>query len=40
MEVADDFPGIVPVRDSKRPNAGHLIIGAASWSALTASLRA
>ncbi|MFI1578095.1 DUF397 domain-containing protein [Embleya sp. NPDC020630] len=39
VEVVDDFPGIVPVRDSKNPSAGHLIIGAASWAALTASLR-
>ncbi|MGW1992990.1 DUF397 domain-containing protein [Embleya sp. NPDC001921] len=31
---------LVPVRDSKAPTIGHLIIGAASWAALTASLRA
>ncbi|MFI6984395.1 DUF397 domain-containing protein [Embleya sp. NPDC050154] len=31
---------LVPVRDSKAPGIGHLIIGAASWTALTASLRA
>ncbi|WP_331771453.1 DUF397 domain-containing protein (plasmid) [Embleya sp. NBC_00888] len=31
---------VVPVRDSKAPNIGHLIIGAASWTALAASLRA
>ncbi|MGW9208498.1 DUF397 domain-containing protein [Embleya sp. NPDC055664] len=40
VEVVDNLPGIVPVRDSKDPGVGHLIIGAASWTALTASLRA
>ncbi|MFE3206026.1 DUF397 domain-containing protein [Embleya sp. NPDC059237] len=39
VEVVDGFPGVVPVRDSKDPGVGHLIIGAASWAALTASLR-
>jgi hypothetical protein len=39
VEVADEYPGIVPVRDSKDPVVGHLMIGAASWAALTASLR-
>ncbi|MET7304175.1 DUF397 domain-containing protein [Embleya sp. NPDC005575] len=39
MEVGH-APGLVPVRDSKDPSVGHLIIGAASWTALTESLRA
>ncbi|MGC0415022.1 DUF397 domain-containing protein [Embleya sp. AB8] len=38
VEVADDFPGIVPVRDSKDPSVGHLTVPAASWAALTATL--
>ncbi len=33
VEVADGYPGIVPVRDSKAPEAAPLIISAASWSA-------
>ncbi|MFE5333494.1 DUF397 domain-containing protein [Embleya sp. NPDC056575] len=40
VEVAGDVPAIVPVRDSKNVRIGHLIFGAASWAALTASLRA
>ncbi|GCE02582.1 DUF397 domain-containing protein [Embleya hyalina] len=39
VEVAGDVPAIVPVRDSKNVPIGHLIFGAASWVALTASLR-
>ncbi|WP_245599648.1 DUF397 domain-containing protein [Embleya scabrispora] len=40
MEVGH-APGTVPVpvRDSKDPNVGHLIISATAWTALTASLR-
>ncbi|SFD59731.1 DUF397 domain-containing protein [Streptomyces aidingensis] len=33
LEVRDDSPGAVPVRDSKAPDAAHLIIPAASWQA-------
>ncbi|MFI1584254.1 DUF397 domain-containing protein [Embleya sp. NPDC020630] len=39
VEVAEDVPAVVPVRDSKNLRIGHLIFGAASWAALTASLR-
>ncbi|WP_439680162.1 DUF397 domain-containing protein [Embleya sp. MST-111070] len=39
MEVGT-ATSLVPVRDSKDPEIGHLIFGAASWAALTASLRA
>ncbi|OPC78417.1 DUF397 domain-containing protein [Embleya scabrispora] len=39
VEVSGDVPAIVPVRDSKNVRIGHLIFGAASWTALTASLR-
>ncbi|MGC0415302.1 DUF397 domain-containing protein [Embleya sp. AB8] len=39
VEVADAFRGIVPVRDSKDPSVGHLMIGAAAWTTLTAALR-
>ncbi|MEU7050408.1 DUF397 domain-containing protein [Streptomyces eurythermus] len=33
VEVADGYPQVVPVRDSKRPDGGALILGTASWSA-------
>ncbi|MYS84276.1 DUF397 domain-containing protein [Streptomyces sp. SID5474] len=39
VEVSDDLPGIVPVRDSKDPSVGCLVVPSASWGALTASLR-
>ncbi|MFF7246069.1 DUF397 domain-containing protein [Embleya sp. NPDC008237] len=38
VEVSDDFPGLVPVRDSKDPSVGHLVVPGASWAALTAAL--
>lgn len=39
VEVADGFPDVVPVRDSKDPSVGHLAISAASWTVLTEALR-
>ncbi|WP_424641303.1 DUF397 domain-containing protein [Embleya sp. AB8] len=30
---------IVPVRDSKDPSVGRLVVGPASWSAMVAMLR-
>ncbi|MFF8440722.1 DUF397 domain-containing protein [Streptomyces californicus] len=33
IEVADGYPGIVPVRDSKTPTAPALIIAAPAWAA-------
>ncbi|MGW3940102.1 DUF397 domain-containing protein [Streptomyces phaeochromogenes] len=33
VEVADGYPGIVPVRDSKTPAARPLVFSALSWSA-------
>ncbi|MFI1382734.1 DUF397 domain-containing protein [Embleya sp. NPDC020886] len=39
VEVRDDLPGVVPIRDSKDPSIGYLTIGAASWTALTDALR-
>ncbi|MET7300911.1 DUF397 domain-containing protein [Embleya sp. NPDC005575] len=38
VEVSDDFPGLVPVRDSKAPGVGHLTIPTTSWTALTLAL--
>ncbi|MHA7956278.1 DUF397 domain-containing protein [Streptomyces sp. L500] len=33
VEVADQFPGAVPVRDSKRPNGPVIVVPATAWSA-------
>lgn len=40
VEVADGTSDSVPVRDSKDPALGHLVVAATSWTAMTASLRA
>ncbi|MFF5336817.1 DUF397 domain-containing protein [Streptomyces sp. NPDC013181] len=32
LEVADGHPGLVPVRDSKRPEGPALVIDAAAWT--------
>ncbi|WP_051871763.1 DUF397 domain-containing protein [Streptomyces sclerotialus] len=36
VEVADGFPGVVPVRDSKRPDGPVLVCGAEAWRAFVA----
>ncbi|MDF6020442.1 DUF397 domain-containing protein [Streptomyces sp. JH34] len=36
LEVADGFPGLVPVRDSKTPDAPCLVIAAPAWTAFVA----
>lgn len=33
LEVTDDVPGIVPVRDSKTPDRRPLLFSARAWSA-------
>ncbi|MBE4773783.1 DUF397 domain-containing protein [Streptomyces caniscabiei] len=33
LEVTDDLPGIVPVRDSKVPDSRPLLFTAGAWSA-------
>ncbi|MEV7113339.1 DUF397 domain-containing protein [Streptomyces anulatus] len=33
MEVADGFPGVVPVRDSKNPTGPALVLTATAWTA-------
>ncbi|MEV0096620.1 DUF397 domain-containing protein [Streptomyces sp. NPDC050738] len=38
LEVSDDHPGIVPVRDSKQPHGPALLIPAESWTAFLATL--
>lgn len=39
VEIADDFPGLVPVRDSKNPTGPALVIDAAAWNAFVSSLK-
>lgn len=40
VEIADGFPGIAPVRDSKDPAGPMLIFGAAAWAAFIDQMRA
>lgn len=40
VEVADGFPGVVPVRDSKVADGPVLLLPAAAWSALVADIKA
>ncbi|MGN5635646.1 DUF397 domain-containing protein [Streptomyces sp. AC154] len=39
VEIADDFPGVVPVRDSKNPTGPALLIETAAWDAFVSSLK-
>lgn len=39
VEVSDDFPGIVPVRDSKNPGGPALVVPAAAWSDFVSFLK-
>ncbi|MFH8810564.1 DUF397 domain-containing protein [Streptomyces hygroscopicus] len=38
VEVADGIPGVVPVRDSKRPDGPALVFPTASWTAFVDEL--
>ncbi|WP_410539553.1 DUF397 domain-containing protein [Streptomyces sp. KL2] len=40
MEVADGFPGIVPVRDSKVPSGPVLAFPPTSWASFISELKA
>ncbi|MFC5243664.1 DUF397 domain-containing protein [Streptomyces atrovirens] len=40
MEVADGFPAVVPVRDSKAPHGPVLCFEGASWAAFIGELKA
>ncbi|SEE82920.1 protein of unknown function [Streptomyces sp. 2112.3] len=40
LEVADDFPGLVPVRDSKMPEDPALIVRAGAWSRFVTAVKA
>ncbi|MBW8091695.1 DUF397 domain-containing protein [Streptomyces hygroscopicus subsp. hygroscopicus] len=39
VEVADNLPGIVPVRDSKNPDGPTLIFPTGSWAAFISTLK-
>jgi Domain of unknown function (DUF397) len=40
VEVAANLPGVVAVRDSKRPDAGAHVVGRAAFAAFLADARA
>ncbi|MER5974172.1 DUF397 domain-containing protein [Streptomyces sp. NPDC002055] len=40
VEVADGFPGLVPVRDSKDPDGMPLVFSEAAWVSFTSELKA
>ncbi|MGH3323405.1 MAG: DUF397 domain-containing protein [Streptomyces sp.] len=37
--MADGFPGVVPVRDSKAPHGPALVVPAASWTAFVGDVK-
>ncbi|MEU5287120.1 DUF397 domain-containing protein [Streptomyces sp. NPDC020755] len=39
VEVSDDFPGLVPVRDSKNPTGPALVLQAPAWDAFISSVK-
>ncbi|MEU7013248.1 DUF397 domain-containing protein [Streptomyces sp. NPDC046385] len=39
VEVRDDVPHLVPVRDSKRPHGPVLVVPAAAWAPFVASVK-
>jgi hypothetical protein len=39
VEVSDDIPALIPVRDSKQPNAAHLAFATASWTTFVDMLK-
>ncbi|MGW1007803.1 DUF397 domain-containing protein [Streptomyces sp. NPDC002520] len=39
VEVADDFPGVVPVRDSKSADGPALVVAAPAWAPFVAALK-
>ncbi len=40
LEVADGFPGVVPVRDSKNPHGPALVFEDGAWTAFVAGIKA
>jgi hypothetical protein len=39
VEVSDNLPGLVPVRDSKNPAGGVLVFQAAAWARFLGGVR-
>ncbi|MET9952880.1 DUF397 domain-containing protein [Streptomyces sp. NPDC006339] len=39
LEVADNTPGLVPVRDSKRPGGPVLVVTAGAWTPFVAAVK-
>jgi hypothetical protein len=39
LEVSDDHPGTVPVRDSKNPDGPILVFAAAPWASFLAGVK-
>ncbi|MFJ9886601.1 DUF397 domain-containing protein [Streptomyces sp. NPDC091287] len=39
VQISDDFPGLVPVRDSKNPTGPALVLQAAAWDAFVSSVK-
>ncbi|MFI1535725.1 DUF397 domain-containing protein [Streptomyces anandii] len=39
LEVAPDFPGLVPLRDSKVPDGPVVLLRAAAWASFLDSLK-
>lgn len=39
VEIADGFPGIIPVRDSKNPTGPALVIPSGGWSSFVAAVK-
>ncbi|MCB5911466.1 DUF397 domain-containing protein [Streptomyces sp. NPDC050161] len=39
LEVRDDLPGLVPVRDSKAPHGPALVFPAAGWSTFISAVK-
>ncbi|UQI49476.1 DUF397 domain-containing protein [Streptomyces sp. HU2014] len=40
VEVADGYPGIVPVRDSKAPSGPTIVLGSGTWSEFVDGVKA
>ncbi|WP_240958066.1 DUF397 domain-containing protein [Streptomyces barkulensis] len=39
VEVADNLPGLIPVRDSKRPSGPVVVFSAEGWGLFVAAVR-